>query len=133
MHHDCNCLCMHYYCIVLFRICLYIKTPQAALGWDTYFDPFSATSWFILLGIMLVAAMLMALPNYVVEGTSYNENYSCCLAFFVTLTSMFQQGNSRKFECYFETLNINWKVMSYQAWMRNQSHLQEGQHSSQYS
>ena len=75
------------------RVCLYIKTPNQALGWMTYFNPFSFYSWLVTLAVMLLAALVLALPFYLDEWTRDRENYNYCLAFFATLASLFQQGN----------------------------------------
>ena len=73
-------------------ICLYVKMPEeASLGWTTYFLPLSLTSWIITMSIVLLSAMLLSLPYYVIPKSK--DTYNFGMSFLATLSSLFQQGN----------------------------------------
>ena len=73
-------------------ICLFVKMPEeASLGWTTYFLPLSLTSWIITMSIVLLSAMLLSLPYYVIPKSK--DTYNFGMSLLATLSSLFQQGN----------------------------------------
>ena len=82
------------YSIFCFRNQMYIKSPGAGVGWNTFIGPFTPEMWVCTMAMILLAALVVAVTYHI--GKKLNDVEDLPFTFgttvFISFSGFFQQG-----------------------------------------